>query len=65
MGEATGMWRKLHDAELHNMNYLPSIIRLFKSRRMRWTRHVAQVGEDRIACRIMVEGQKEVDHCDD
>jgi hypothetical protein len=64
IGEATGRWRKLHDAELHNLYSSPSIIRMFKSRRVRWARHVARVGEDRIACRIMVEGQKEVDHWD-
>jgi hypothetical protein len=40
--EVTGGWRKLHDEELHNLYSLPSIIiRMTKSRRMRWAGHVA------------------------
>jgi hypothetical protein len=34
-------WRKLHNEELHNLYSLPSIIRIIKSRRMRWAGHVA------------------------
>jgi hypothetical protein len=34
--DVTGGWRKLHNEELHNLYSLPSIIRMFKSRRMRW-----------------------------
>jgi hypothetical protein len=34
--EVTGGWRKLHNEELHNLYSLPSIIRMIKSRRMRW-----------------------------
>jgi hypothetical protein len=37
----TGGWRKLHNKELHNLCSSPSIIRIIKSRRMRWTGHVA------------------------
>jgi hypothetical protein len=37
----TGGWRKLYDEELHNLYSSPSIIRIIKSRRMRWARHVA------------------------
>jgi hypothetical protein len=33
-----GMWRKLHNEELHNLYSSPSIIRIIKSRRMRWAR---------------------------
>jgi hypothetical protein len=40
-------WRKLHNEELHNLYSLPSIIRIIKSRRMRWAGHVAQMGEKR------------------
>jgi hypothetical protein len=36
-----GGWRKLHNEELHNLYSSPSIIRLMKSRRMRWVGHVA------------------------
>jgi hypothetical protein len=39
--EVTGGWRKLHNEELHNLYTLPSIIRMIKSRRMRWVGHVA------------------------
>jgi hypothetical protein len=39
----------------------PNIIRMIKSRRMRWTRHVAQMGEKRNACRILVGKQEERD----
>jgi hypothetical protein len=46
--------RKLHDEELHNLYSVPSIIRISKSRRMRWTEHVARMGEKRNACRIFV-----------
>jgi hypothetical protein len=35
--EGTGGWRKLHNVELHNLYCSPSIIRMIKSRRMRWT----------------------------
>jgi uncharacterized membrane protein len=34
--EVTGGWRKLHDEKLHNPHSFPSIIRMIKSRRMRW-----------------------------
>jgi hypothetical protein len=39
--EVTGGWRKLHSDELHNLYSLPSIIRMMKSRMMRWVGHVA------------------------
>jgi hypothetical protein len=40
----TGGWRKLHNEGLHNLYSSPSIIRIVKSRRMRWVGHVAQRG---------------------
>jgi hypothetical protein len=43
----TGSWRKLHNKELHNLYSSPSIIRMIKSRRMRWAWHVARMGEKR------------------
>jgi hypothetical protein len=46
--EVTGDWRKLHNEELHNLYPSPSIIRMIKSRRMRWVGHVARMGEKRI-----------------
>jgi hypothetical protein len=38
--EIMGGWRKLHNEELHNLYFTPSIIRKIKSRRMRWAGHV-------------------------
>jgi hypothetical protein len=45
---------KLHNEELHNLYSSPSIIRMIKSRRMRWSGHVAQMGEKRHAYTILV-----------
>jgi hypothetical protein len=42
--EVTGMWKKLQNEELHDMYFSPSIVWVIKSRRMRWTGHVARVG---------------------
>jgi hypothetical protein len=42
--EMVGGWRKLHNEDLHKLYSLPSIIRMIKSRRMRWTGHVACMG---------------------
>jgi hypothetical protein len=52
--EVTGGWTKLHNEELHNLHFSPSIIRMIKSRRMSWTGHVARMGEKRKACRILM-----------
>jgi hypothetical protein len=52
--EVTGGWRKLHNEELHNLHSSPSIIRLIKSRRLRWAGHVARMGKKRNAYRILV-----------
>jgi hypothetical protein len=52
--EVTGGWRKLHNKELCDLYSSASIIRIIKSRRMRWTGHVAQLGENRNAYSILV-----------
>jgi hypothetical protein len=52
--DVIGCWRKLHNEELHNLFPSSSIIRMIKSRRMRWAGHVARMGEKRNACRILV-----------
>jgi hypothetical protein len=46
--EVTGKWRKLHSEELHNLYSSANIIRQIKSRRMRWTGHVACMGEESV-----------------
>jgi hypothetical protein len=50
----TGRWRKLHNEELHNLYSSPGIIRIIKSRRMRWAGHVARMGEKRNVYRLLV-----------
>jgi hypothetical protein len=50
----TGGWRKLQNEELHNLYSSPSIIRIKKSRRMRWAGHVARMGEKRNVYRLLV-----------
>jgi hypothetical protein len=47
-------WRKLHNEELHNVYSSPSIIRIIKSRRMRWAGHVARMREKRNVYRLLV-----------
>jgi hypothetical protein len=42
--EVDGSWRKLHNDELHNLYSSPNIVRVIKSRRMRWAGHVARIG---------------------
>jgi hypothetical protein len=42
--DVTGGWRKLHNEELHNLYSSPSIIRMIKSKRMRWAGYVAACG---------------------
>jgi hypothetical protein len=53
-----GGWGKLHNEELHDLYSSPSIIRIIKSRRMRWTGHVARMGEKRNVYRLL-EGKPE------
>jgi hypothetical protein len=51
----TGEWRKLHNEELHDLYSSPSIIRIIKTRRMRWPGHVARMREKRDAYMLLVE----------
>jgi hypothetical protein len=59
--EVTGGWRKLHNEELRDLYSWPSIIRIIKSRRMRWARHVARIGEREMGIRCW-KSQRERDH---
>jgi hypothetical protein len=52
--EVTGEWRKLHNEDLRDLYSSPSIIRIIKSRRMRWAGHVARTGKKRNAYRLLV-----------
>ena len=52
--EVTGEWRKLHNEELSDLYSLPNIVRVVKSRRMRWAGHVASMGEGRDVHRVLV-----------
>jgi hypothetical protein len=52
--EVTGDWRKPHNEELHNLCSSLNIIKVIKSRRMRWAGHIARMGEKRNAYRILV-----------
>jgi hypothetical protein len=53
-GEMTGGWRKLHNEELRDFYSSPSIIRIIKSRRMRWAGQVARIRENRSAYTLLV-----------
>ena len=50
----TGEWRKLHDEELNSLYSSPKIVRVIKSRRMRWTGHVARMEEGRGVHKVLV-----------
>jgi hypothetical protein len=63
--EVTGGWRKLHNEELHNLYSSPSIIRIIKSRGMRWAGHVARRGRRGMLMGYWWEIQKERDHWED
>ena len=49
-----GEWRRLHNEELNGLYSSPNIVRVIKSRRMRWAGHVAYMGEERGAYRVLV-----------
>jgi hypothetical protein len=61
--EVAGRWRRLHNEELHNLYTSLNIIRVTKSRRMKWAEHVAGMGNVRNAYKILVgkpDGKKPV-----
>jgi hypothetical protein len=47
-------WRKLHNDELHDLYSLPNIVRVIKSRRIRWAGHMARMREGRCVYRVLV-----------
>ena len=52
--EVTGEWRKLHNEELNGLYSSPNIVRVIKSRRMRWAGHVARMGDGRGVHKVLV-----------
>jgi hypothetical protein len=52
--EEDGSWRKLRNGELHSLYSSPNIVRVIKSRGMRWVGHVARMGEGRGVCSVLV-----------
>jgi hypothetical protein len=57
--EVTGEWRKLHIEELNDLYSSPNIIRVIKSRRMKWLGHVACMRDRRVVYRVVVGRQLE------
>jgi len=60
--EVMGEWRRLHNEELNDLYSSPSIVRVIKSRRMKWAGHVARMGEERGVYRVLVGKPRERDH---
>ena len=52
--EVTGEWRRLHNEELNDLYCSPNIVRVIKSRRMRWVGHVARMGEELGVYKVLV-----------
>jgi len=52
--EVTEEWRRLHNEELSDLYSSPNTVRVIKSRRMRWAGHVARMGVERGAYRVLV-----------
>jgi hypothetical protein len=60
--EVTAGWRKLRNEELHNLYSSPSIIRVIKSRRMKWAEHVERMGRSGMHIGYLWKCQNERDH---
>jgi hypothetical protein len=60
-----GSWRKLNNYELHSLYSLPNIVRVIKSRRMRWAGNVARMGRGEVFTGFWLRGPKVRDHWED
>jgi hypothetical protein len=59
------LWKELHNDELHTLYSSPNIVRVIKSRKMRWAGHVTSMGEGRGVYRLLVGGPKVRSHWED
>jgi hypothetical protein len=60
--EEDGSWRKLHNDELHDLYSSPNIVRVIKSRSMRWAGHVTRMGRGEVLTGFWLGGPKGRDH---
>jgi hypothetical protein len=63
--EVTGEWRRLHNKELYALYSSPNIIRVMKSRRLRWAGHVARMGRGEVHAGFWWGNLREGDHLQD
>jgi len=63
--EVTGEWRRLHKEELIDLYFSPNIVRVIKSRKMRWAGHVARMGEGRVCIGSWWGNWRDGDHWGD
>jgi hypothetical protein len=63
--EEDGSWRKLHNDKLHNLYSSPNLVRVIKSRRMRWAGHVAHMGRGEVFTGFWLRGPKARGHWED
>jgi hypothetical protein len=64
-GEVTGNWRRLHNEELNDLYSSPNIFAVVKSRRMRWSGHVARMGRGEVHAVVWWRDLGEADHMAD